>query len=157
MGERFLRATVSIRGVVCTPADTVLAVRRTTDGEWELPGGRLHASEDVLACLDRELTEETGLDVSIRRPVHAASWRNDADEGRFATFYYCTSPETEVSLSAEHDRSAWLPADGGLERLDPTHAAAIERARALHGRARSGALEEPASGSGESAGAQEHG
>lgn len=139
MDERFLRATVSVRGVCCTPGDAVLALRRRSDGEWELPGGRIHPTEGVVACLRRELREETGLDVDVHRPVHAVTWRNDGDEGRLAVFYDCSAPRSEVVLSEEHDRHVWLPIDADHERLGPPQRRAVERAWGVNERRRDGA------------------
>ena len=86
MTERPLRATVSQRGVVFTPDDEVLLVRRESDGEWELPGGRLGREEDAREGVRREVVEETGLDPDLGQPVHVTSWINDAAEGRFAVY-----------------------------------------------------------------------
>lgn len=129
MTDVHLEATVSLRGVVCAPCGDVLLIRRASDGGWELPGGRLAPDEDAVEGVSREIVEETGLETDVGRPVHAVSWRNAADEGRFAVYYWCppnggridleagTDP---VELSHEHTDYAWLPPETAFERLsDP--------------------------------------
>lgn len=124
-----LEATISLRGVVFAPCGDVLVVRRTSDGGWELPGGRLAPDEDAVEGVHREIVEETGLDTDVGRPVHATSWRNAADEGRFAVYYWC-DPDGQgvdldagvdpVTLSHEHTDYAWLAPETAVGRLsDP--------------------------------------
>ncbi len=47
----------------------VLLTRRTDNGRWCLPGGRMDAGEDVAETCVREVLEETGLHVCIERLV----------------------------------------------------------------------------------------
>jgi len=137
-----LEATVSLRGVVFAPCGDVLVVRRTSDGGWELPGGRLAPDEDAVEGVHREIVEETGLDTDVGRPVHAVSWRNDADEGRFAVYYRCVpdgcgidlgSGADPVELSHEHTDYAWLAPDTAAERLSDPQEHAVSTATEVHG------------------------
>ncbi len=128
MTEEPLRATVSLRGVVFGPRDEVLVVRRTSDGGWELPGGRLDAHEDTDDGVKREIAEETGLDVPVGRPVHVISWRNDDDKGRVGVYYRCESSERTVSLSEEHTDHEWLSPPVAADRLSEVQGTAVDRA-----------------------------
>lgn len=128
MTQEPLRATISLRGVVFGPDGDVLLVRRETDGGWELPGGRLGAGEAAIAGVRREITEETGLDPTVGRPVHATAWRNDADDGRFAVYYRCRVARRSVSLSAEHVAHEWVPPAAARERLSDPQGTAVGRA-----------------------------
>lgn len=129
-----LRATVSQRAALFCDEDEVLVVRRTTDGGWELPGGRLGADEDVVPGLRREVEEETGLGVDVDQPVHTISWRNDRGQGRFGVYYYCTAERREVSLSPEHTEAEWLDPDEAIDQLSSAQGTAVERAREVHER-----------------------
>jgi 8-oxo-dGTP pyrophosphatase MutT (NUDIX family) len=123
-----LRATVSLRGVLFTPDGDVLLVRRTSDGGWELPGGRLGAKEDAQEGVQREIREETGLDPRVRRPVHAVSWRNDADNGRFGVYYHCRVQARAVTLSQEHTDYDWVSPTEAADRLSEVQGEAVARA-----------------------------
>jgi len=128
MDEPFLEATVSIRGVVCRSDDRLLVVRRSSDGGWELPGGRLHRNEAVIDGLHREIREETGLAVTVHRPVAATSWQNTGDEDRFAVYYYCTADESDVALSDEHTDFRWVSKATACEQLSEVQSTATRRA-----------------------------
>jgi ADP-ribose pyrophosphatase YjhB (NUDIX family) len=47
----------------------VLLTRRTDNGRWCFPGGRMDAGEDVTEACVREVLEETGLHVRIERLI----------------------------------------------------------------------------------------
>jgi len=134
MTDSPLRATISLRGVVVAPDDELLVVRRSSNGEWELPGGRLDAREDVLPGLRREISEETGLDITVREPVHTISWRNDADRSRFGVYYDCIASSKHVSLSEEHTSHEWTTAAEAVMRLSDPQARAVERTTTLERR-----------------------
>jgi ADP-ribose pyrophosphatase YjhB (NUDIX family) len=57
--------------------DRIVLVRRRDNGRWSLPGGIVNWGEDIPATVQRELAEETGLElVSIRRLVGVYSAPN---------------------------------------------------------------------------------
>ncbi len=116
------------------PDEDVLILRRTSDGEWELPGGRLGADEDTLLGLCREVREETGLDPAVDGPVHTFAWRNDRDHGRFAVYYRCVAERTAISLSSEHTDFEWLSPRTATDRLSDPQSEAVTRAREAYQR-----------------------
>jgi 8-oxo-dGTP pyrophosphatase MutT (NUDIX family) len=64
---------------VIIDGDKVLLVRKSSEdphnpGRWELPGGRMKASEDVNAHITREVREETGLTVKPGRVICLWDW-----------------------------------------------------------------------------------
>ena len=52
-------------GVAAIVDDRILLVRRTDDGTWCLPGGRVEFGESITACARREFEEETGQTVEL--------------------------------------------------------------------------------------------
>jgi 8-oxo-dGTP pyrophosphatase MutT (NUDIX family) len=67
---------------VITDGERVLLVRKSSEdphnpGRWELPGGRMKASEDVDAHIIREVREETGLTVKPGRAICLWDWTMD--------------------------------------------------------------------------------
>jgi len=134
MTDAPLCATVTQRGVVLTPDDHVLVVKRAADGGWELPGGRLDRGEATVDGLARELREETALEPVVVAPVHTLAWVNDDGDGRFAVYYYCRGSHREVSLSAEHDAAEWHTFPAAGSRLSDPQAAAVDAAVTRHRR-----------------------
>src|SRR5260370_32410913 len=58
---------VAVGGVVLAPGPRVLLVERARPpmvGKWTLPGGRLHGGETIVAAIEREVLEETGIRVA---------------------------------------------------------------------------------------------
>ena len=128
MTARPLRATVSLRGVLFAPDGDVLVVRRASDGDWELPGGRLGTEESATGGVRREIVEETSLDVEVGWPVHAIAWRNDEGLGRFGVYYRCSAPYRDVSLSDEHTEYDWVSPATARDRLSDSQERAVARA-----------------------------
>lgn len=129
-----LRATITQRGILFAP-DTdneILVVQRSTDGGWELPGGRVDRHETAHAGLQREIHEETELTPDVITPVHTLVWHNDDGNGRFGVYYYCQVDERTVSLSAEHDAFEWVSPTAARTRLSKPQQAAVEKATETH-------------------------
>jgi ADP-ribose pyrophosphatase YjhB (NUDIX family) len=52
------------------PDGQIVLVRRRDNGKWSLPGGMVNWGQDLPTTVQRELTEETGLElIEIRRLV----------------------------------------------------------------------------------------
>jgi ADP-ribose pyrophosphatase YjhB (NUDIX family) len=47
----------------------ILLTRRTDNGQWCLPGGRMESGESAAEACEREVFEETGLNVRVTRLV----------------------------------------------------------------------------------------
>jgi 8-oxo-dGTP pyrophosphatase MutT (NUDIX family) len=54
---------VSVKGVLVR--DGAVLLLKNERAEWELPGGKLELGEEPRACVAREITEETGLPVTV--------------------------------------------------------------------------------------------
>lgn len=52
----------------------ILLTRRADNGQWCLPGGRMEAGESVAEACEREIFEETGLQVHATRLVGVYSY-----------------------------------------------------------------------------------
>lgn len=101
---------VSVKAVIaCGPKVLLL---RQPDGQWELPGGKVEATESLMDCLMRELDEETGLHVHVHRLLD--TWVREKTDGRrrFIITFFCTAevaPLVEsVRLSPEHDGARFI-------------------------------------------------
>lgn len=81
----------------------VMMVRQTQGAQlWALPGGKLHASEDLEKCLRREIREETGLalDSASLAAVYDRFERNS-----FVVLYRVTLKKGEPSIKRPQEIS----------------------------------------------------
>lgn len=108
---------VAIKAYILNKQGELLVVKRSdTDsilpGYWELPGGGLEDREKPTEALRREVKEETGLDVVVQYPVHAASLllENTQQKQALDIFFLCTNKTANqhVSISPEHSGYRWV-------------------------------------------------
>lgn len=86
---------------------------------WETPGGMISEGEDVLEGLQREILEEVGLSVevislsSVMSVVNKQKGYNGIDEIQplIVFDFICTTDNTNVILSNEHDDYMWIELD----------------------------------------------
>jgi len=52
----------------------ILLTRRADNGQWCLPGGRMESGESAAEACEREVLEETGLSVRVKRLVGVYSY-----------------------------------------------------------------------------------
>jgi mutator protein MutT len=103
---------VAAKGIVLRDDGRILLIRRPRDaardaGVWDLPGGKMDYGESLRETLVREAREETGLRVSVGRPVHICHFTKEPVWVTCVTFA-CEYTGGEVHLSAEHDDFAWI-------------------------------------------------
>ena len=95
----------------------ILLLRRSLSkdhgaGEWEPLSGRAAPGESPLEAARREAKEETGLDVEVLYPFDTFHfYRGAAREEAVGITFYGRSTGGELTLSAEHDASRWVPVD----------------------------------------------
>jgi len=78
--------------------------------EWDLPGGRPEAGEDHRAALEREVREETGLNVDIGAPLDEHLFEVLPQRFVRIVAYACTLDGIgNVILSDEHFDLRWVP------------------------------------------------
>jgi 8-oxo-dGTP diphosphatase len=103
--ERETRAGVlAVGAVVLSPGGNVLLVKRgrpPKSGSWSLPGGRVEANEPLEAAVVREVREETGLSVIVRRDLGVVSLQS---EGYFYELHeYLCEPPALLTLTPGDD------------------------------------------------------
>ena len=71
--SRFVRQITVVAAVIRDADGRVLMAQRPADrhmgGLWEFPGGKIDDGEAPAEALKRELGEELGIDVEVRRPL----------------------------------------------------------------------------------------
>lgn len=123
------RQVVVAKALAFDKQGNILLVRRSETAprrplQWDIPGGFVDGEDESYqqACL-RELREEAGVEAvagSLRLGYaeSAINWV-ESDEAFDVTWLYFTAEavDTEVKLSYEHDKSAWVPLERALELI----------------------------------------
>ncbi|MFE6939697.1 NUDIX domain-containing protein [Streptomyces chartreusis] len=90
----------------------LLVVRRNADdslgGTWETPAGRLGRGESVIDALHREITEETGLTVTIDRYAGHFDYTNSRGQTSRQFVFTCIPDKPGPVVLSEHDRCQWV-------------------------------------------------
>lgn len=107
-----------------TGRDEFLVLHRRTapdegDWAWTPPAGTRITGETAEACARRELAEETGLNVAVRRIGPPA--------GDCALFEARVDGDPPILLSEEHDRCEWVSRDEAARRCQPAAVASLFR------------------------------
>ena len=103
---------LSIKVVIRDEAGRCLVLKRSAGsrgnaGRWDFPGGKVDPGETFDAALLREVAEETGLTISLRRVLGAAE--SESPTRKIAYLVMEGRLESgEVRLSGEHDDFAWV-------------------------------------------------
>lgn len=94
-------------------------------GKYDLPGGRLKPGERYDDALKREVREETGLDVTVGKPIAVSEWRpviKGEHSQIVGVFFLCTTDTDKIKLSKDHDSSLWIhPKDHEKHAIIPTN------------------------------------
>lgn len=98
------------------------------EGLWEFPGGKLRPGETLLACLQRELKEELGVEVTVGEQMETVTW-SYPERTVVLHFYRCRLAGGQV-MPQEGQAIAWVTPDE-LERypFPPADASLIARLR----------------------------
>jgi 8-oxo-dGTP diphosphatase len=96
----------------------------TNPNKYHVPGGRIEPGEYFMDGLLREIKEETGLEVTVGKPLYVGEWRpiiRGEENQIVAVFFVCQAESDKVVLSEEHDDFQWInPGDhGAFQLMDP--------------------------------------
>lgn len=73
LNARLPKKRTIAQGVLRNPAGEVLLCELSYKQEWDLPGGVVDPGESPATCVEREVEEELGLDVTVGRLL-AVNW-----------------------------------------------------------------------------------
>ena len=109
-------------GAAIVHESKVLAVRRATDdflgGSFELPGGGVDRGETFEEAVKREVTEETGLEVTAILGMFPGFEYTTPEKPHVRQFNFLASVKgTDVKLSHEHDQFVWVESDDEIDSL----------------------------------------
>lgn len=102
---------VAVKGIIINQGKILIVQRASADsigaGTWECAGGKIEFGEGLEAALAREISEETGLVITVDRILYAASFLTDPARQVVILTYLCKSSEHAVRLSEEHSHYKW--------------------------------------------------
>jgi 8-oxo-dGTP diphosphatase len=90
-------------------------------GIWEYVTGRLHQFEEPLDGLRREISEESGLEVEIIKPIntfHVFRGEKTAEKEVVGIMYWCRTDSQDVVVSEEHSEFKWVTPEEALEIIE---------------------------------------
>ncbi|MCV7356364.1 NUDIX hydrolase [Mycolicibacterium fluoranthenivorans] len=97
--------SVSVAGIVVRDDGRVLVIKRDDNGHWEAPGGVLELDESFEAGVQREVLEETGLEVAVERLTGV--YKN-LTHGIVALVYRCRPAAGEPHATDEAREIRWM-------------------------------------------------
>lgn len=83
----------------------------SNSGRYDVPGGRVEPGQRFDDSLRREIMEETGLTVTLKRPFFVTEWRPQVRGENWhiiATFFIAEADTDKIKLSQDHDDYAWI-------------------------------------------------
>jgi ADP-ribose pyrophosphatase YjhB (NUDIX family) len=115
--------------VVTNERGEILMQRRVDNNFWALPGGTMDFGETIVQTAEREVQEETGLDVRVdgiigtfSDPRHIIEYSDGEVRQQFNICFHAILVGGELRSSNESKEVRWIPRDelGGLEIHDTT-------------------------------------
>lgn len=92
-----------VRVVILDEDKRVLMVRQQHEGKniWMVPGGAIEAGEDSLQAAEREVLEETGLQVKIGKLIWHVERVTEEGQQRFVNFFLGQIVKGELALGED--------------------------------------------------------
>jgi len=125
LNGRLPKTRVIAQGLLRNEAGELLLCRLTYKTEWDLPGGVVDPHESPAACVVREVEEELGVPVTVRRLL-AVNWLppwRGWDDAMLVLFDLGVAPAElldRVTLLEREIRSAhWASLSEAVERVAP--------------------------------------
>jgi 8-oxo-dGTP diphosphatase len=111
------KLAAGVTAVIHDESGQVLLLEHAFRGRypWALPGGWMQRGESPEAAIQREVREETGLDVEIEDVLDARTFR----EGRLDVIYRCRVTGGVIRSSSETPRWQWCGPDAYPPGTDP--------------------------------------
>lgn len=125
-----MKTEVIQKAVIFNEDNEMLMLRRSKTDirrplQWDLPGGMYEVGEELFESVNREIAEETGLEVSSLMPVYTKTevriWKDNKGEQQTNAvfiFYTARTKSKLVKLSYEHDKFQWRPLEEAVKEFE---------------------------------------
>lgn len=107
--------SVGLKALILNPEGKMLLIKRsrgnTLADTWDIPGGRMQFGESLREALQREMREETGLEldrIGIVLNVSTFFPGNNPDNQIVRIVFAVSTKPGEVILSDEHQDTVWV-------------------------------------------------
>ena len=117
--------SVSVAGVVIDADGRVLVIQRRDNGHWESPGGILELGETLEQGVQREVMEETGVQVTVNGLTGVYKNMN---RGIVALVYRCSIAAGNPRTSSETAAVRWVDKDQIDVLMSPAYATRVHDA-----------------------------
>lgn len=79
-------------------------------GEWHFLGGHLEEGEQMEEAIEREVEEETGLEVEVHQVIDVMtfSWNKDGEKDSIQVLYHCEAEEGEPEPKEDLQDVEWV-------------------------------------------------
>ena len=123
MGDAYPDTPCVAVGAIVFHDDAVLLVKRQhppNQGQWAIPGGRVHLGESLTAAAEREVLEETGITIRATEPIFV--FDSIVREANVIAYHYVV-----VDLIAQYISGTPVAADDASDArwLHPTELTAL--------------------------------
>lgn len=108
--------SVSVAGIVVRDDGRVLVIKRDDSGHWEAPGGVLELDESFETGVQREVLEETGLEVAVERLTGV--YKN-LTHGIVALVYRCRPAGGKPHATEEAREIRWMTKEEVQSAMTP--------------------------------------
>lgn len=105
------KALIEYQGKILLLKESDEYAEGTNAGRFDVVGGRVKPGEHFAESLQREVKEETGLDITIGEPVFVNEWRPVVKGEQWQVvgiFFLCHTQTDEVILSSDHKEYKWI-------------------------------------------------
>ncbi|MFH1551612.1 MAG: NUDIX domain-containing protein [bacterium] len=108
--------------VVVNQKGQVFMHKRNDNNFWAIPGGKMEIGESISQCCIREIKEEAGIDVTIKKligiytsPKCVFAWKDGKNNKKvcqsFVVAFLCRAKQAQVSLNNESVAFKWFSPD----------------------------------------------
>ena len=91
----------------------------THSNTWGLAGGKVEDNETVMQALSREIFEEVGYDLKVKKTIPLELFRSDDGNFEYQTFICIIDKEFIPQLSNEHKGYCWCDVNSFPKPLHP--------------------------------------